>query len=216
MASANDAAQAYGSAKTALKVAQSMVGTVGSVATSGPPAPNAEAASAGNTVPNKVTVPPVAGSNVAPGTPGTNAGAAAGGGAANVATNAGGDASLGAGGSTTPSADGSGANGGGAAGVAMAASAGGTYSGGAGGPKPAGGAGGLGGGAFGAMGARIDGSNIEKETTIGRTNSGPEVDAMAGDDPDNYFTRIDLGSNLFKIVEKRYRAKATQWAIDPK
>jgi hypothetical protein len=39
-----------------------------------------------------------------------------------------------------------------------------------------------------------------------------EVDAMAGEDPEDYFTRIGLGDSLFKRVEARYRDKSVRWA----
>ena len=37
---------------------------------------------------------------------------------------------------------------------------------------------------------------------------------LASADPDDYFTRIDLNSNLFRDVEKRYRDQALRWASD--
>ena len=37
------------------------------------------------------------------------------------------------------------------------------------------------------------------------------VAAMSGADPDDYFTRLGLQDNIFKIVERRYTAKSLQW-----
>ena len=31
-------------------------------------------------------------------------------------------------------------------------------------------------------------------------------------DPDDYFTRVGLDDNIFKIVSRRYRQKAFNWA----
>ena len=47
------------------------------------------------------------------------------------------------------------------------------------------------------------------------TDQGAAVDAMANGDPEDYFTRLDLNDNLFKIVERRYGQKAMTWAVKP-
>jgi hypothetical protein len=39
------------------------------------------------------------------------------------------------------------------------------------------------------------------------------LDPSGSTDPEDYFTRLGLGDSLFKTVEKRYRQKASQWAI---
>ena len=38
------------------------------------------------------------------------------------------------------------------------------------------------------------------------------VNPIGSDDPQDYFTRLGLGENLFKIITRKYRAKATDWA----
>jgi hypothetical protein len=38
--------------------------------------------------------------------------------------------------------------------------------------------------------------------------------AMGSEDPEDYFTRVGLGDDLFKIVERRYRHKSTAWTTD--
>lgn len=39
------------------------------------------------------------------------------------------------------------------------------------------------------------------------------MDPMGSQDPANYFTLLNTGDNLFKIVERRYVSKSKQWAI---
>jgi len=38
------------------------------------------------------------------------------------------------------------------------------------------------------------------------------VSPQGSEDPSDYFTRLGIGDNLFKIVERRYRNKAVGWA----
>jgi hypothetical protein len=39
--------------------------------------------------------------------------------------------------------------------------------------------------------------------------------AMGSEDPADYFTRLGLDDNLFKTVERRYRATSVRWAMNP-
>ena len=39
-----------------------------------------------------------------------------------------------------------------------------------------------------------------------------DVNPLACEDPENYFTLLNLNDSLFKIVERRYRTKALSWA----
>jgi len=43
---------------------------------------------------------------------------------------------------------------------------------------------------------------------------GVGANGRLGEDPNDYFTRIGLGDNLFKIVEKRYRSQQTGWVLN--
>lgn len=40
-----------------------------------------------------------------------------------------------------------------------------------------------------------------------------DVNSMKGNDPEDYFSKIDRFSNLFKVVENRYQWKARRWDI---
>jgi hypothetical protein len=39
-----------------------------------------------------------------------------------------------------------------------------------------------------------------------------DVNPLGSEDPNDYFTRLGMGDNIFKIVERRYRNKAVTWA----
>jgi hypothetical protein len=45
-------------------------------------------------------------------------------------------------------------------------------------------------------------------------DGGAMGDALTIEDPDDYFTRVGLNDNLFKIVERRYRKKSTAWTTE--
>lgn len=47
---------------------------------------------------------------------------------------------------------------------------------------------------------------------IGRDPAG-EVNPMGSVEPENYFSLLKPGESIFKVVEKRYGAKARQWAL---
>lgn len=97
--------------------------------------------------------------------------------------------------------------------AAAGADGSGTYSSGGGGGGPAGGGSGssavfgFSGGASGEAGGGHSvadlGGQAPKEGEIAKV-----------DDPEDYFTRIELADNLFKIVEKRYRVKSSDWLHD--
>ena len=36
---------------------------------------------------------------------------------------------------------------------------------------------------------------------------------MGSEDPEDYFSRLNPDDNLFKIVERRYQKKTTDWAL---
>ena len=37
------------------------------------------------------------------------------------------------------------------------------------------------------------------------------MNPLGSEDPNDYFTRLGMGENIFKIVERRYRNKAVSW-----
>jgi len=39
-----------------------------------------------------------------------------------------------------------------------------------------------------------------------------DVNPLGSEDPSDYFTRLGMGDNIFKIVERRYRNQAVSWA----
>jgi hypothetical protein len=39
-----------------------------------------------------------------------------------------------------------------------------------------------------------------------------DVSPLGSEDPSDYFTRLGMGDNIFKIVERRYRNQAVTWA----
>jgi len=48
----------------------------------------------------------------------------------------------------------------------------------------------------------------------GADANGRNIAALGTQDPDDYFTRMGISDNIFKIVEKRYRTKTTRWVVD--
>ncbi len=82
----------------------------------------------------------------------------------------------------------------------------------AGGNQKAGGSSGL--GSFGSSGSAAvaggDGSGTSVDFA-GRQANGAEVDALGTGDPDDYFTKISLEGDLFKIVRARYHSTAVRW-----
>lgn len=70
-----------------------------------------------------------------------------------------------------------------------------------------------GGGAFNSfLGSKDSGANGNAEDeTFGDASKKGEVDPMGTQDPEDYFTRSELGDNIFKIVEKRYRSTTSGW-----
>ncbi len=108
--------------------------------------------------------------------------------------------------------------------VAAAADAGGTtdpnvkaggYGGGGGGggraPSSDSAAGGLAGlfGSFGAGAAGAGASGNPTDTKFGVQGSKNQI--VNGEDPNDYFTRLGLYDNLFKVVERKYTQKAMSW-----
>lgn len=65
-----------------------------------------------------------------------------------------------------------------------------------------------------ASGMGIDGAqgSSSSEASFGADTSGADGKTMDSEDPSDYFTRIGLGDNIFKIVERRYRQKSMAWA----
>jgi hypothetical protein len=70
-------------------------------------------------------------------------------------------------------------------------------------------------GGFGKFGGSIRGSGGTQSETFG-DQAGSEGNAMMGDDPEDYFTRINLGDSIFVIVHKRYDVKARSTVLDVK
>lgn len=97
-----------------------------------------------------------------------------------------------------------------------------TYTGNTGRDGSGAGGAGLGGRAFGGSGMEGGSAVTANGQTPGMEFGGrkpasaggaDDANAMLGEDPDDYFARINLGDNLFKIVEKRYRTKQTGWVL---
>ncbi len=93
-----------------------------------------------------------------------------------------------------------------------AASDGGAY---AGGGKGGGeGAGGAGDGGFAYNPGGAGGGGAGEMNFGGQGPAGGDIPAMAGSDPDDYFTRTSPDENIFKKVERKYGEKATGWALE--
>lgn len=87
--------------------------------------------------------------------------------------------------------------------MASLSSGSGRYSGGGRGSVRSGGKSMMGSGTEGPLSAGLQDINYRKVAA--------SETAAAIDDPEDYFGRIDVFSNLFKVVEKRYRSKAVDW-----
>jgi len=85
-----------------------------------------------------------------------------------------------------------------------------SYEGGGGGAGKDGG----GGGAGALFGGAKDGGAPAGGEDLGFGGEGVELAAMLGEDPDDYFSRIDPTANLFKIVQRRYEKKQASWILD--
>lgn len=83
-----------------------------------------------------------------------------------------------------------------------------------GGGGAVGGSGGGGGrGAFGELfGGGSNDSAGGSSQSVSFGHAGGEVNPFGSADPGDYFTRLGMDDNLFKIVERRYRNKAGAWA----
>lgn len=64
-------------------------------------------------------------------------------------------------------------------------------------------------GGSGESGSSSDGSAPGQLQDLGGT--APDLEAMTGGDPEDYFGRIGKGDNLFKVVERRYREKSPEF-----
>lgn len=51
-----------------------------------------------------------------------------------------------------------------------------------------------------------------ENVVFGDASGGTSVVTAGTTDPEDYFTRLELGDDLFKTVEKRYRAQTIQWS----
>jgi len=71
-----------------------------------------------------------------------------------------------------------------------------------------------GGGSHGGLGFGSDASEMAAAggSTNNRFGEKGEVNPQGSEDPNDYFTRLGLEDDLFKIVERRYRNQAVAWA----
>lgn len=58
-----------------------------------------------------------------------------------------------------------------------------------------------------------EGGSVGSASVDLRAGAGNGTSTLGTADPQDYFTRVDLKDSLFKVVEKRYRQKATSWAL---
>lgn len=63
-------------------------------------------------------------------------------------------------------------------------------------------------------GAGAGGANANGSLSFGDDSAQGGMDVMGSEDPEDYFARTNLDESLFKIVEKRYRSKSTDWIKD--
>jgi len=86
------------------------------------------------------------------------------------------------------------------------------YAGGGGAGSGGGGGRGRGGFGFGSGGFGGSGGGAAGPAELGFGAREDGTNPLGSADPEDYFTRTDLFANLFKVIEKRYRNKATDWA----
>jgi hypothetical protein len=60
---------------------------------------------------------------------------------------------------------------------------------------------------------RVSGEGGSSELAFGEQGAAGDGGTLSLDDPADYFTRLGLGDNLFKIVERRYRSTSANWAL---